>query len=122
MGVLRAEATLLAYQRYHVAQRSLGGIIEILVESHGDPVGCRLGTRRGETKIAANMEFEGPRERGLDRDQADFSVSLKCVTVARGEQGARHEYWKIDGAADAKLLVVHVAAESPRLLRREPAP
>ena len=37
------------------------------------------------------------------------------VTIARGKQCAGYEYGEVDRAADAEFLVVHVAAERPRL-------
>ncbi len=115
VGVLRGDAGFLLDQRDHVAQGDLRGIVEILIEAHGDPRLRRLRARRGQLHILAQMEFEGAGQRRLDRGEAHFAVALQGMAVAGGKQRAGNEHREISGAADAKFLVVHVAAEHPRL-------
>src|SRR4051812_5816830 len=68
-------------------------------------------------QILAQGQAEGAAERGFERGDADFAVTLNAVAVAAGEQPARRPDRQVERRPGGQLLQVHVAAELARLDR-----
>ena len=73
----------------HLAQRLLGGVVEVGVGTHRDVVGGRDGAREGEALSLVQDQLERAAHRGLQRLQVHFAVALHRMAVAGGEQRAR---------------------------------
>ncbi len=81
VGVLRRKPRELAYQHNHISERLFHGVIEVLVEGHGDPTQWRFGARAFQREVLAEMKFDPSGEGGLDRSETDLAVTLQGVAV-----------------------------------------
>ena len=97
VGVVAGDVGPLADQLDHVAQRLLGGIVQVHVDAEGDVVGGGLGAGKGEARVLAQVQLEDAAERRLDGGRADLPVPLRPVAVAGGEQRPVVEHGQVEG-------------------------
>src|ERR1700739_4957214 len=102
VGVLRAQAGMLADERDHVAQRLLRRVIKVFVETHGDPAIRLFRARIFELHVLPQVKLESAGQRSFDRGKANLAVTLQGMAVAGREQRAGDEDGKISNAADAE--------------------
>src|SRR6266567_4156752 len=103
IGILARQVSFLAEQYDHVAERPHHTLVEVGIHRHRHVVRRRLGTGIVEPQILAQRQAETSLQRGLDRGDADFAVALDAMTVAAGEQRARHEHRQIEFCAGYQL-------------------
>ena len=107
---------LLGQERDHVADRHLGGSLQVLAEAHGDVSGRCLGAgpQQPVGGIAlVDDELEGARQKGLEGGDVDLTVALACVTVPGFEESPLGVDGDVQGGAGDHLLVVDVAGVHP---------
>src|SRR5262249_443981 len=95
-------------------------LVEVLVESHGDPVGLRLHPRPLELHVLADDELHRDLAIGaLERREVDLAVALPAVRVTGPHEPALQEDGNEDRGAFLQLVEVHVRAVLPRPQRRD---
>src|SRR5216117_820058 len=107
---------LLAGEEVHrLARGDLHRLVEVLVETGGDPVGGRLDARPLELDVLAHDRLDDELAiRALERREVHLAVALATVRVARPDQRAFDEHRQIEDRALLQLVDVHVRAVLPR--------
>src|SRR6202040_823510 len=66
----------------HLADRDLGGLVEVLVETHGHVVGGGLGARPAGVHALVEHHLDFALERACNRRHAASAIALGVVAVA----------------------------------------
>src|SRR5438093_9865405 len=116
---LSLQSELPFHQIEHSVERLDCGLIQVLVESEGEPRCRGQGLRCDECEVVADGERQlYSLERTLDRHLPDFPVTLGRVTVARGEQRSLDGDREQEPRSFDELLAVEVAARCSGRHRR----
>ena len=114
VGVIASQVLFVDQEIDHFPHGHLGRFFQVLVKPHRDVVGRCFGPRPPQADVFADDEAEGAVQRGLDRREVHFAVSLPCVPVSHLEQPTLRMDRNEQRRAGDQLFVVHVAGVDPR--------
>src|SRR5690348_6918071 len=103
MGLSREELNRVARGESHRR-------IQVLVEAHDDPVRIRLCDRPSQALLLVEDDLDLQLlHAGLDGGEADLTIALHSVAVARIDECSRLPHWYVERRSFGQLAEIEIA-------------